>query len=196
MKTGALGILIAALLAAPAVSFAKLLNVDPAHASILFDAWHLKIAKVPGRFTDFVGTVDLDQKDITKSKVEFTVNMASITTASNKRDSHLRTADFFDVEKFPKATFKSTGIKKSGSGYVLTGDLTIRDVTKKVTFQMKHLGDVDHPRTKERKYVFNATGKINRKDFGVNYANDIYVSDMVDLSIAFEAIEPVPPPAQ
>lgn len=194
MKTRVLTILVAALLIAPSVSFAKLLNVDPAHASILFEAWHLKIAKIPGRFTDFTGTVDLDQTDITKSKVEFTINVASLTTAFDKRDAHLRTSDFFDVEKFPKATFKSTSIKKSGSGYALTGDLTIRDVTKKVTFQMKHLGDVDHPRTKERKYVFNASGKINRKDFGVSYAKDIVVSDMVDLSIAFEAIEPGGPP--
>lgn len=180
-------ILITALIL-PAFSFAKKLEVDPAHSAIAFEATHLKISKIPGRFTEFSGTVDLDEKDITKSKVDFVVNIPSITTAVLKRDDHLKTADFFDAQKFPKATFQNSSIKKSGAGYTLTGDLTIRDVTKKVSFQMKSLGKAEDPVMNTEKYVFSATGKINRKDFGVNYGPDAIVGDNVELWINLETM--------
>lgn len=180
-------ILIMALIS-PAFAFAKKLEVDPNHSTIAFEATHLKISKIPGRFTDFSGTVDFDEKDITKSKVDFVVNIPSITTAVSKRDDHLRTADFFDAQKFPKATFQNSSIKKSGASYMLTGDLTIRDVTKKVSFQMKSLGKVEDPMMKTEKYVFSATGKINRKDFGINYGPDAIVGDNVDLWINLETM--------
>lgn len=180
-------ILVAALIV-PGLAFAKKLEVDPAHSTIAFEATHLKISKVPGRFTEFTGTIDFDENDITKSKVDFSVNVASITTAVSKRDDHLRTADFFDAQKFPKATFQNASIKKSGKGITLTGDLTIRDVTKKVTFQVKNLGKVDDPMMKVEKYVFSATGKINRKDFGVNFGPDAVVGDNVDLWLNLETI--------
>ncbi|OYZ21013.1 MAG: hypothetical protein B7Y39_10025 [Bdellovibrio sp. 28-41-41] len=181
-------ILVVALIS-PAFAFAKKLEVDPNHSAIAFEATHLKISKIPGRFTEFSGTVDLDEKDITRSKVDFTVNISSITTAVVKRDDHLRTPDFFDAQKFPKATFQSSEIKKSGKGYVLKGDLTIRDVTKKVSFQMKNLGKVEDPMMKTEKYVFSATGKINRKDFGVNFGPDAIVGDIVDLWINLETMQ-------
>jgi len=175
-------------LISPAFAFAKKLEVDPNHSAIAFEATHLKISKIPGRFTEFSGTVDLDEKDITKSKVDFVVNIPSITTAVLKRDDHLRTADFFDAQKFPKATFQNSSIKKSGASYTLTGDLTIRDVTKKVSFQMKNLGKVEDPMMKTEKYIFSATGKINRKDFGVNYGPDAIVGDNVELWINVETM--------
>lgn len=180
-------ILISALIA-PAFAFAKKLEVDPAHSTIAFEATHLKISKIPGRFTEFSGTVELDEKDITKSKVDFVVNISSITTAVSKRDDHLRTPDFFDAQKFPKAIFQNSVIKKTGKGYMLTGDLTIRDVTKKVSFQMKSLGKAEDPVMKTEKYVFSATGKINRKDFGVNYGPDAIVGDNVELWINLETM--------
>ncbi len=184
---------LATALLVPGLAVAKKLEVDPAHSTVAFEATHLKVSKVPGRFTEIRGTVDLDEKDITKSKVDFSVNISSITTAVAKRDDHLRTADFFDAQKFPKATFQSASIKKSGSGYVLTGDLTIRDVTKKVSFQMKNLGKVDDPMMKVEKYVFSATGKINRKDFGVNFGPDAVVGDNVDLWINLETMPAAAP---
>lgn len=180
-------VLIAALIS-PGIAFGKKLEVDPAHSTIAFEATHLKVSKIPGRFTEFSGTVDLDEKDITKSKVDFAVNIASITTAVSKRDDHLRTPDFFGAQKFPKATFQNSVIKKSGKGYTLTGDLTIRDVTKKISFQMKSLGKAEDPAMKTEKYVFSATGKINRKDFGVNYGPDAIVGDNVELWINLETM--------
>ena len=194
MKT-TLKFLAAALLIVPAFSFGKTLDVDPAHSTIAFEATHLKVSKVPGRFTEFSGKIELDEKNITKSTVDFSVNVASITTSVSKRDDHLRSADFFDATKFPKATFKSTMIKKSGSGYAVTGDLTIRDVTKKLTLQAKNVGKVEDPMSKTWKYVFSATGKINRKDFGVNYGPDAVVGDNVDLWINRELAEPAAPAA-
>ncbi len=187
IQNSARAILIAALVL-PAFASAKMLEVDPNHSAITFEATHLKVSKIPGRFTEFSGTIDLDEKDVTKSKVNLTVNIASVTTAVEKRDDHLRTGDFFDAQKFPKAVFQSTSIKKAGKGYTLTGDLTIRDVTKKVSFQVKNLGKVEDPMMKVEKSVFSATGKINRKDFGVNFGPDAVVGDQVELSINLETM--------
>lgn len=172
----------------PAFAFAKKLEVDPNHSSVTFEATHLKISTIPGRFAEFSGSIDFDEKDITKSKVDFIVNVASITTAVTKRDDHLRTADFFDVQKYPKATFQNATLKKSVSGFTLTGDLTIRDVTKKTSFQVKNLGKTEDPMMKTEKYIFSATGKINRKDFGVNYGPDAIVGDNVELHINLETV--------
>lgn len=181
-------IILAATLTVPGLALANKLEVDPAHSTIAFQATHLKVSKVPGRFTEFTGTIDFDAKDVAKSKVDFSVNVASITTAVSKRDDHLRTADFFDAQKFPKATFQNAAMKKSGKDFTLTGDLTIRDVTKKVTFQVKSLGKVDDPMMKVEKYVFSAVGKINRKDFGVSFGPDAVVGDNVDLWINLETV--------
>lgn len=170
----------------PSFAFAKKLEVDPNHSSINFEAIHLKVSKIPGRFTDFAGTINLDDKDITKSKVDFTVQVASINTAVPKRDDHLKSADFFDAEKFPKAVFKGTSIKKSGDNYELKGNLTIRNVTKPVVFIAKNLGTAEDPAMKAEKFIFQATSQINRKDFGVNYGPDAIVSDNIDLVINLE----------
>lgn len=187
-KQKIISIIFAAILLAPGLAFSKKLEVDPAHSAIAFEATHLKISKIPGRFTEFSGTIDFDEKDITKTKIDFTVNISSITTAVSKRDDHLRTPDFFDTQKFPKAKFQSAAIKKSGKDLILTGDLTIRGVTKKISFQMKSLGKVEDPMMKVEKYVFSATGKINRKDFGVNFGPDAIVGDNVDIWINLETM--------
>ncbi len=179
-------LILATTFAIPGMALAKKMDVDVNHSTVAFEATHLKISKIPGRFTEFSGSIDLDEKDTKKSMVEFTVNVASITTAVVKRDDHLKTPDFFDAQKFPKATFKSTSIKKSMNGYTMEGDLTIRDVTKKVTFKVKTLGKVEDPMMKVEKTVFGATAKINRKDFGVNYGPDAVVGDHVELWINLE----------
>lgn len=181
-------IVVSVLLLAPSLSFAKALEVDPNHSSVLFEATHLKISKVPGKFGEFSGTLDLNEKDITKSKIDFTVQIASINTNVLQRDDHLRSPDFFDAKTFPKATFKTTSVKKTGKNIKLEGDLTIRDVTKKVTFDVKNMGKAHDAVMKTEKYVFIATGQINRKDFGVNYGTDDIVGDKVALWINLETM--------
>lgn len=180
----------------PAFAIATTLEVDPAHSSVQFQVKHLMISTIPGFFGDFKGSIDLNDKDITKSKVEFTVKTASINTHVQKRDDHLRSNDFFNAEKFPEAKFVSTSIKKAGKNkYTLEGDLTIRDVTKKAKFKVNALGKAQDPAMKVEKTVFNAEGEINRKDFGVNYGPDAIVSDKVKLAINLETAVPAAPAA-
>lgn len=173
---------------ASSLVFAENWVVDPAHSSINFEATHLKVSKIPGKFQDFSGTIDLNEKDFTKSKVNFTVKVASLTTSVDKRDDHLRSPDFFDAKKYPEATFKSTAIKSSGKNYILDGDLTIRGVTKKASFNVTALGKVQDPAMKAEKNIFQAKGTINRKDFGVSYGPDELVSDKIDLTINLETV--------
>lgn len=186
----ALKLLLITSLFIPLSTYAKDLQIDPAHSSVTFVAKHLKISEIPGKFTSFTGSIDLNEKDLTKSKVNLEIDVSSINTAVDKRDQHLKSPDFFDAAKFPKASFVSTNIKKSGSSYVVTGNLKIRDLSKKVSFQMKKLGEVEDPMMKTKKYVFQASGKINRKDFGVNYGPDAIVGDIVSLDINLEGFVP------
>ncbi|MEZ4818712.1 MAG: YceI family protein [Bdellovibrionota bacterium] len=180
----------------PTLASAKTLTVDSAHSSIMFEATHLKVTKIPGRFLEFSGTIDLDEKDFTKSKVTFDVNIASITTGVSKRDDHLKTADFFDAEKFATATFNNALIKKSGKKHIITGDLTIRGTSKKISFQVQQLGVVKDPMLQTSKHVFRASGKINRKDFGVSYGPDTIIGDEVTLWINLEAMPTSEPKKQ
>lgn len=172
----------------PLASFAKALEVDPAHSSITFEAVHLLVSKIPGNFGKFSGKIDLNEKDFTKSKVEFDVDVTSINTGIGQRDDHLRSADFFDAQKFPTAKFRKGKIVKEGEAYTLTGDLTIRGVTKKTSFALKNLGQAEDPAMKATKYIFQATGKINRKDFGVNYGPNEIVSDDITLTVNLETV--------
>lgn len=183
-------------LLASKLAFGAVLSVDPSHSSVQFEATHLKLTKIPGKFGTFEGTIDYNDKDFTKSKVDFTVDVDSINTNVQQRDDHLKSPDFFDSKKFPKATFKSTSIKKSGKGFKLEGDLTIRDKTKKVSFDVQTLGKAQDPVMKVEKYVFHGTTQINRKDFGVNYGPDEIVGDKVSLEVSLEAMpKPADKPA-
>ncbi len=188
MKISMKKLILAAALIAPMSAHAEKLEADPAHSTITFEAVHLKVSKIPGRFTQFNGTLDLNEKDPTKSIVDFTVQIPSLTTAVEQRDTHLKSPDFFDAAKYPTATFKSTSIKRDGKGYKLEGDLTIRGVTKKTTFRVESLGRVEDPVMKVSKVVFHATGEINRKDFGVSYGPDAIVSDIISLAVNLEAV--------
>lgn len=181
-------LLVSIFVLAPNLSFAAALEVDPNHSSVLFEATHLKMTKIPGKFGVFSGTIDLDEKDTTKSKVDFTVDINSINTNVQQRDDHLRSPDFFDAKKFPKATFKSTSIKKSGKGFKVEGDLMIKDVAKRVTFNAESLGKAHDPVMKVDKHVFHANAEINRKDFGVNYGPNEIIGDKVKLQISLEAM--------
>jgi len=142
-------------------------SFDKAHSSIGFRAKHFGLVEVPGYFRDFTGTVKYDGKDVAKSSVEFTAKMESVDTGVAGRDKHLRTADFFEVEKYPEMTFKSTRVEKKGKNWMVTGDLMMKGVTKQIMFPITVAGFVKT----ERGTKMGATAEttINRRDFGVNY---------------------------
>lgn len=142
---------------------------DKSRSKIAFSVGHFLFSTTDGRFKDFKGTIDLDEHDLIRSKVDFTVRVASIDTDNKKRDTHLRTGDFFDVEKFPEARFVSTAIEKvTGGGYRLEGNLTIHGVTKKVAFRLDYLGENKGPDG----FVnarFKASTVLDRRNFGITY---------------------------
>lgn len=164
-------------------------KIDASHSGVTFKIKHLMITDVRGSFSGIEGTVVLDPKDPTSGAIEATVDVATINTSDAKRDEHLRSPDFFDVAKFPKATFKSKKIKKAGKGYQVVGDLTIHGVTKEVTFTAQ----VSKPTQAFGKTLVGIHGEttINRKDFGItwNQALDqggVAVGEEVQLTIDLE----------
>lgn len=115
-------------------------SIDALHTGIYFEIDHLELSKVTGRFNKFSGKIREDAKDLTKSSVEFSAEIASIDTGVAERDAHLRTAEYFDAEKHPTLVFKSTKIEKTKKGYLATGDLTIRGKSKRISIPFKHFG--------------------------------------------------------
>lgn len=172
-------------------------SFDKAHSSIGFRVKHMGLVEVPGFFRDFTGTVNYDAKDVSKSTVEFTAKATSIDTGVAPRDKHLRTADFFEVEKYPDLVFKSTKIEKKGKRWMMTGDLTIKDVTKQVTFPFEVAGFIKDQRGGTKMGAFAETS-INRRDFGVNYGANLpngtpVLSDEIKISLQIEANMPASP---
>lgn len=174
-------------------------NFDKAHSFIGFKINHQGLIEVPGFFRDFTGTVQYDAADVTKSSVEFTAKMTSVDTGVAGRDRHLRSADFFDVEKFPDMTFKSTKVAKKGKGLVVTGDLTMKGVTKSVSIPFTIAGWL--PATEKNPARMGIVGEttINRRDFGVNYGGNLpsgiaVLSDNVKVVLQIEA--PMAKPAE
>ncbi len=165
-------------------------SFDKAHSFIGFRVKHMGLIEVPGYFRDFTGTVNYDAKDVTKSSVEFTAKIASVDTGAAGRNTHLQKPEFFDAEKYPDMTFKSTKIEKKGKQWMMTGNLTIRDVTKSVTFPFDIVGFI----VGERGTRMGITGEtmINRRDFGVNYDSKLpngtaSVSDEIKVTLQIEA---------
>jgi polyisoprenoid-binding protein YceI len=149
-------------------SAADLYVVDKAHSEVSFRVRHL-VANTPGKFNDYSATVTLEPSDLTKSSVDFTIQATSIDTANADRDKHLRTEDFFWVEKHPTLTFKSEKIvKKSGDEYEVTGTLTMRGVSKKITVPVEFGGFMKDPWGNE-KAGFSTSFTVNRKDYGINW---------------------------
>lgn len=174
-------------------------KIDPAHSLIGFAVQHFEINWVEGRFKEFEGMIHYDAKDVTKSSVEFTAKVASIDTGVEPRDKHLRTADFFEVEKYPTLTFKSTRVeRKRNDTLFLYGDLTLKGVTKPVTLPFTLKGAVKDPRGNTRIGI-EAETKINRRDFGINYGNafagGLDVGNEVTVKLRLEALQPGPKPA-
>lgn len=146
-------------------------NFDKAHSSIGFRVRHMGLVDVPGYFRDFTGTINYDGKDVAKSSVEFTAKMESVDTGVAGRDKHLRTADFFEVEKYPEMTFKSTKVEKKGKNLMVSGDLTMKGVTKQLSFPVTVAGFAQDQRGTKIGVVAETT--INRRDFGVNYGSNL-----------------------
>ena len=162
-------------------------NVDPMHSSFNFNIKHMGISFVQGRFDKFDGHIVTSSADLTNAKFDFTVSTNSINTAVEMRDNHLKSADFFDAEKFPEMKFVSTSIKKvKGSTYQLKGNLTIKDVTKPITVTAKYGGKTKDQQGNE-KIGFQTIFKINRLDYNVNYdPTGGAVGKNVDISVYVE----------
>ena len=142
-------------------------QIDNAHTQIQFSVRHMMISKVRGEFTKFSGAIDLNVEQPALTTVEVDVDLASINTRDAQRDGHLRSADFFDAEKYPTMHFKSTGVQVTDKNHAkLTGDLTIRDVTRPVTLDVEYVGSAKSP-WGSTSYGFTARTKINREDWGL-----------------------------
>ena len=167
--------------------------IDPTHTNVEFSVRHLMIATVKGRFADVSGTIVTDDVDPTKTTVAVTINAASIDTRMPQRDEHLRSADFFDVEKFPTLTFKSRKVDAHRDGLRVTGDLTIRGITREVVLDVTSNGQQSDPWGGLRA-GFEAAGKIKRSDFGLTWnqvleAGGVTVGDEVKISIDAELVK-------
>jgi len=168
-------------------------NFDLAHSSVNFHVRHLMVSKVHGRFTLWGGSLEIDEDDITKSRVDVTIDAASVDTREDKRDTHLRSADFFDVEKFPTLTFKSTAVEKIADDEIaVTGDLTIHGVTKSVKLAVELGGQAKDPWGGIRT-GFSAKTSINRKDFGLGWnavleTGGVLVGEKIEITLEIEAV--------
>jgi polyisoprenoid-binding protein YceI len=175
-------------------------KIDPMHSIIGFAIRHLEINWVEGRFKDFTGTIHYDDSDIAKSTVEFTAKIESIDTGVEPRDKHLRTADFFEAEKYPEMTFKSTRIERKGkNGGTLYGDFTLKGVTKQVSLPFTITGAVKDPWGNTR-FGINAKTTINRRDYNITWGKPLDgggldVGNEVTINLQLEAVKPGPKPA-
>ena len=188
-------ILITALIATPLLAqtpaaTTEAWGIDKAHSNVQFKVRHL-MANVTAGFNDFDGAINIDRVNPAKSSVEFTIQAKSIDTANENRDNHLRSADFFDVEKFPTISFKSSSVKaKSKNDFDVTGDLTMHGVTKTIVLPVTFLGFGKDPRGNE-KGGFEIETTLNRKDYGIvwNRAIDeggVLLGDDVKVTINLE----------
>ena len=169
-------------------------KIDADHSDIMFKVKHLMISTATGYFKKFDATVETAGDDFNNAKVYFEADVDSVDTKNAQRDTHLKSDDFFNAEKFPKLTFKSTSIEKDGDGeYKLRGDLTIRDITRPVTLDVEYNGSTKDPWGFERA-GFEVTGKINRKEFGLKWsavteAGGLVVDDTVKLQMNVEFVK-------
>jgi polyisoprenoid-binding protein YceI len=186
MRRWILAASLVAVMAVSALAATSTWQIDPNHANAQFTVRHLAISNVQGEFTKISGTVDLDENDITKSVVNATIDTTSLDTRVTMRDNDLKSEKFFNVAKFPTMTFKSTKIEKTGDGTAkMTGDLTIRDVTKSVTFDVTGPTPAIKAMGGMRRGV-SATTKINRQDFGLTADPSPMIGDEVTITLDIE----------
>ena len=176
-------------------------NFDKNHALIAFKVRHNGLIEIPGFFRDFTGAVVYDAKDPSKSSVTFTAKATSIDTGVVGRDTHLRSKDFFEVETYPEITFKSTKVEKKGNGWAVTGDFTMKGVTKSITIPFNVTGFLPGGQRSGPRMGVTAATTVNRRDFGVNWGGNIpgtstpVVADNVDIVLQIEAVQPRATPA-
>ncbi len=193
-RTAAVAALSGAAFSLPVAAQAARYEIDADHSTAQFAVKHMMVATVRGEFTMLSGVVNIDDKNLKQSSIEATFDAGTINTRVEKRDAHLRSADFFDVAKFPKVVFKSTAVKKTGAGtYAVTGNLTLHGVTKAVVLAVESpANEVKDPYGNVKRGAV-ATTTINRKDFGLNWnvaleAGGVLVSDAVKVTLELELV--------
>jgi polyisoprenoid-binding protein YceI len=185
-------------LALPIVVSAATWTIDPDHSNVGFKVRHLMVSNVKGSFDKHTGTVDINDKDITKSKVEVSIDTNSINTNVQKRDEHLRSPDFLDVAKFPTMTFVSKKVVKSGKDKLkVTGDLTLHGVTKEVILDVEAISKESKDPWGNLRRGTTASTKINRKDFGLVWnkaleTGGVAVGEEVTITLEIEMIKAQP----
>lgn len=188
------GLLAAAFFVLAGPAAAATYDIDPAHSSVGFRVRHLMVSRVNGKFDKFSGTFDYDPKDPRKWAAKASIEAASVNTNNDKRDAHLKSADFFDAEKFPALEFVSTGVRGwRGSKGKLAGKLTMHGVTKDVVLDLEANGTAKDPWGGERA-GFSASVKLNRQDYGVSWnkaleAGGVMVSDEVEVTLEVEGVK-------
>lgn len=188
--------LMAVVLSSTAVMAADRYEIDQAHSYIGFSVRHLVISNVKGNFTDFSGIIVFDDKDITKSSVEATIQTTSINTSNASRDDHLRKADFFNVEKFPEMIFETDKIVKSSDGFTLYGYLTMLGKKKEVVIPIEFLGKAKGMRGEDR-IGFEGYAKIKRSDYDMKFSammetGGLVVGDELKIELQIEAVKAAP----
>jgi polyisoprenoid-binding protein YceI len=166
-------------------------TIDPVHSEVGFSVRHMMVSKVRGRFNTFSGEIVTGEKPA-NSSVTAEIDLASIITGNEQRDAHIRSADFFEVETYPKMTFRSTGVRQDGDDYILDGELTLKGVTKTVPLRLELNGFAEDPYGGTRA-GFTATTEINRGDFNVSFNapmqnGGVVVSDKVNIHLEIEAV--------
>ena len=179
--------------AAPGATTKTTWKLDPSHTLVEFSAKHLMITTVKGRITDVEGTIVMDEKNPSNSSVEATLKAVSIDTRTEQRDQHLRSADFLNAELFPEIKFRSTKVEGDKDSFKLTGDLTIRDVTRPITLDIRFEGQQTDPWGGER-VGFSGSGKIDRRDFGLTWnqaleTGGVVVGNDVKINLEVEAVK-------
>lgn len=195
MKNRITAIIASLTLALPTLSIASTWNIDPDHSNIGFKVRHLMVSNVKGNFVKHSGVVEINDKDITKSKVNVTIETGSINTNVQKRDEHLRSADFFDAAKFPAMTFVSRKVAKARKGALtVTGDLTLHGITKEVVLHVEPLSKESKDPWGNFRRGTSATATINRKDFGLIWnkaleTGGVMIGDEVTISLEVELVK-------
>ncbi|MFL5378165.1 MAG: YceI family protein [Myxococcales bacterium] len=169
-------------------------NIDPSHSAIAFSVRHMVVSKTRGRFNKWSGQLRFDPANPSASSVEVDIDPASLDTGDTQRDAHLRSADFFDVEKYPTASFRSTKVELAGEGrYRVTGNLTVHGITQPVLLDVSYEGSGKDPWGGERA-GFSATTTIDRKHFGLEWnkaleTGGLLVGEKVELNLEIEAVK-------
>jgi len=187
LKRTVLPVLLFAVTVVAQVSTSRPYPIDNNHSTVGFSVPILGgLSQVKGKFTDFAITLNNDDKDITKSSVSVVIKATSVDTGIEGRDRHLRSADFFDVEKYPEITFKSERIEKKGKQFIAHGPLTMHGVTKQIALPFTVTGTFKNPSTNKTSVGYSARTVLNRRDFGINYSrqdNPTFVGDNITIEI-------------